>query len=57
MEPRIQTVLNELLHKKNFTEKKNIKYVGRKVSASTAVGSAKVHQEELNIFLAQLFDF
>ena len=54
MEPRISYILDELQSEGKIL-KKNLDYVGRKHSSSTAAGSPKMHNFELEKVLEKLF--
>lgn len=45
----------ELLREKLGKEDPLVRYVGRKIAASTAVGSAKTHRQQLEELLADAF--
>jgi len=50
VEPRIKTATDQL--NKN---KRQVRYVGRKVSAAPATGMGKIHQEEYQTILDEVF--
>lgn len=55
VEPRINVMLSELNSQKKGFKGETVNYVGRKVSASPAAGTQKMHKQEQKEILDTLF--